>query len=185
MRVIAGKARGMVLSAPQGLQTRPTADRMKEALFSILAFDLPGARFLDLFSGAGAIGIEALSRGASYAAFIEHDGTCTGIIRHNLAKAKLTEHAHVFCVDVFDALVDFGQKGQTFDLIFLDPPYGCGLVAATLKKLQRHRILAADGMIIAEQSSTESPPRIGGLKIVKLKQYKTTTFAFYKTEDKS
>ena len=99
MRVITGKARGINLKTPEGLQTRPTADRVKEALFSIIQFDIPGARVLDLFGGTGQLGIEALSRGAKSATFVDASNTACNLIRENLKRTRLQEESRVICSD--------------------------------------------------------------------------------------
>ena len=124
MRVIAGSRRSLPLKTPAGLDVRPTTDRIKETLFNMLAPEIPGCRFLDLFSGSGGIGIEALSRGASFAAFVEKDKTALACIKANLECTHFTDRAEVFPYDVFDAL----RRMQTlysepFSVIFMDPPY--------------------------------------------------------------
>ena len=119
MRVISGKCRGVALKTPEGMTTRPTADRVKEALFSIIHFDLPGARVLDLFGGTGQLGIEALSREAKYAVFVDHQESACRLIRENLKRTKLSEQARVVRSDY----VSFLQNcTETFDIILLDPP---------------------------------------------------------------
>ena len=122
MRVIAGKARRLNLKTIPGNETRPTTDRIKETLFNILQPEIPGCRFLDLFSGSGGIGIEALSRGASYAVFVEKNPKAAACIRENLAFTKLAEDGKLLNMDVLQALRSLEGKG-VFDIIFMDPPY--------------------------------------------------------------
>ena len=122
MRVIAGNNRGMTLVTPDGIDTRPTTDRIKETLFNMIAFDLPDAYFLDLFSGSGQIGIEALSRGAKEAVFVEKDKNAINCIEKNLVKARLTDSSRLYKVDVIAALNQLNSH-QVFDIIFMDPPY--------------------------------------------------------------
>ena len=120
MRVISGKARGVTLKTPDGNQTRPTADRVKEALFSIIQFDLPGAKILDLFAGSGQLGIEALSRGADSALFIDASDKACALVKENLRRTKLTEQAEVIRSDYLSYLKNCRKK---FNIIILDPPY--------------------------------------------------------------
>ena len=120
MRVITGKARGVQLKTPEGMQTRPTADRVKEALFSIINFDLPGAAVLDLFGGTGQLGIEALSRGADSAVFVDAREDACRIIRENLRRTKLEGQGRVVRCDYLDYL---RRSREKFNIILLDPPY--------------------------------------------------------------
>lgn len=176
MRVISGKARGCKLIAPAGDDTRPTADRMKESLFNMLAEDIPGACFLDLFSGTGAIGIEALSRGAKRAVFVERDKACAEIIRKNLAHTKLVENAQVICADFLDALK--GQNEKAFDIIFMDPPYAKGFPAQALSAIVENGVLKDGGLVVVEQAAFEALPQVDKLDIIKQKKYKTACFVF-------
>ncbi len=123
MRVIAGTAKGHQLRAPKGPDTRPTGDRVKEALFSSLQPDLPGSRVLDLFAGSGALGIEALSRGAAEATFVESDRRARAAIDANLTATHLADRATVFGRDVRSTLRALAGRGATFDLVLVDPPY--------------------------------------------------------------
>ena len=123
MRVIAGKARRIPLKTMDGLNTRPTTDRIKETLFNIIQDDIYGCRFLDLFSGSGGIGIEALSRGAKEAFFVERHKTAAACIRENLEKTHLEKQAVLLCADVFEALRRLSAKEAAMDIIFMDPPY--------------------------------------------------------------
>ena len=124
MRVIAGAAKGHNLQTIEGLATRPTTDRIKETLFNIIAFDLPECSFLDLFAGSGGIGIEALSRGASFACFVEQSRDAVRCIRENLAFTRLSGRAEVAAKDVFAFLS--AAEGKPYDLVFMDPPYDMG-----------------------------------------------------------
>src|SRR5215216_7076393 len=128
MRVIAGNARGRRLKAPKGREVRPTADRVKEALFSLLARDLTGARVLDLFAGTGSLGIEALSRGAAQAVLVDSLAPAAKMIRENLHELGFTERATIWTAPVARTLRSMGRRGEIFDVIFLDPPYGHKLV---------------------------------------------------------
>ena len=148
MRVITGKARGVSLKTPEGLKTRPTADRVKEALFSIIQFDLPGATVLDLFAGTGQLGIEALSRGAKRAVFIDAQDAACNLVRENLLRTKLTDQASVIRSDYHSYLSACREK---FDFIFLDPPYAEVFLENALKKITEIDILQSGGIIVAER----------------------------------
>ena len=148
MRVITGKARGVQLKTPDGLQTRPTIDRVKEALFSIIQFDIPTARVLDLFGGTGQLGIEALSRGAKSAVFVDAQETACRLIRENLRRTRLEKDAKVVRADYMDYLK---RCRETFDIIFLDPPYAEVFLENALKCITEIDILQSGGIIVAER----------------------------------
>ena len=157
MRVIAGSAGSVPLIAPKGVKVRPTADRLKENLFNLLGPRIPGARFLDLYSGSGAIGIEALSRGAREAVFVENSRAALEAIRVNLRKCGLDTKARVLGMDIGKAIRRLTEEAGPFDIIFLDPPYGMGLTRQTLTWLEESSLLAAEGMIVAEVPAEEAP----------------------------
>ena len=148
MRVISGKARGVVLKTPEGMQTRPTADRVKEALFSILQFDLPGTKVLDLFGGTGQLGIEAISRGAKSAVFVDAAEAPCKLIKENLRRAKMENEGRVVRSDYLQYL---SQCKETFDIIFLDPPYAEVFLENAIKKISEIDILQSGGIIVAER----------------------------------
>ena len=148
MRVITGKARGVQLKTPEGDLTRPTADRVKEALFSIIQFDLPGARVLDLFGGTGQLGIEALSRGAKSAVFTDAREDACKLIRENLRRTKLEGQATVLRSDY---LVYLKRCREKFDIILLDPPYAEEYLENSLKFITEIDILQSGGIIVSER----------------------------------
>ena len=148
MRVISGKARGVQLKTPDGMQTRPTADRVKEALFSIIQFDLPGARILDLFGGTGQLGIEALSRGAREAVFVDAREDACRIIRENLRRTKMEPFGRVIRSDYMDYLK---RCRDSFDIILLDPPYAEVFLENSLKIITEIDILQSGGIIVTER----------------------------------
>ena len=148
MRVITGKARGVVLKTPDGLATRPTSDRVKEALFSIIQFELAGKRVLDLFGGTGQLGIEAVSRGAKYAVFVDQSEAACRLIRENLKRARLEQEASVIRSDYQSFLVRSRVK---FDIIFLDPPYAEEYLENSLKIITEIDILQSGGIIVTER----------------------------------
>ena len=148
MRVITGKARGVVLKTPDGLTTRPTSDRVKEALFSIINFDIPGKDVLDLFGGTGQLGIEALSRGANQAVFVDAGDAACKLIRENLRRTKLENQARVVRSDYLSYL---RTCKNSFGIIFLDPPYGEVFLENALNCITEIDILQSGGIIVAER----------------------------------
>ncbi len=178
MRVISGSARGCNLVTPEGLDTRPTTDRIKETLFNIIAFDLAECRFLDLFSGSGAIGIEALSRGAEKAVFVDNSAESKKAIEKNLKHTKLEGKARVISKDVFAAIESLKTSGEKFDIVFIDPPYMKGFNEDVLKALVKAEILADGCRIILERSSEVDAPNVDGLVIYREKNFKTTVMTF-------
>ena len=148
MRVITGKARGVALKTPDGLHTRPTADRVKEALFSIIQFDIPGAKVLDLFGGTGQLGIEALSRDASSAVFVDEREDACKLIKENLKRTRLEQSARVVRSDYLSFLNSCREK---FDIILLDPPYAEIFLENSLKRITEIDILQSGGIIVCER----------------------------------
>ena len=148
MRVITGKARGVQLKTPDGMATRPTADRVKEALFSIIQFDVPTAKVLDLFGGTGQLGIEALSRGAKSAVFVDAGEPACRLIKENLRRTKLEADATVIRSDYLQYLNHCREK---FDIIFLDPPYAEVFLENALNRIAEIDILETGGIIVAER----------------------------------
>ena len=148
MRVISGLARGIVLKTPDGLATRPTADRIKEAMFSIIQFDIPGTKVLDLFGGTGQLGIEALSRGAKSAVFVDQAEAACSLIRENLKRTKLQEQAKVIRSDYLTFLK---STKETFDIILLDPPYAEAFLENSIKLISEIDILQTNGIIVTER----------------------------------
>ena len=178
MRVIAGSARSLPLKAPAGLDTRPTTDRIKETLFNMLQQFVPGAVFVDLFAGSGAIGIEALSRGAAKAYFADNSPKAIQCISENLLFTKLQEHAIVLKQDAVSALSNIHE--DHVDLIFMDPPYDAGLEELILTALRGRTYLTEETLIIVEASLRTDFSYLDqlGYEIVKDKQYKTNRHVF-------
>ena len=156
MRVIGGAARGRRLKVPKGQATRPTAARVKESLFNIWPHDFSGMRVLDLFAGSGNVSIEALSRGAAIAVLVDESPRATAVIRENLRRLGLNEHAQVWTAPVARSLRKLAKSGERFDLIFLDPPYDRELVGTTLKTIAQNNVLNATGEVVAEHSAREA-----------------------------
>ena len=157
MRVITGTARGRRLLEPEGMDTRPTTDRVKEGIFSSIQFEIEGRRVLDLFGGTGQMGIEALSRGAAHCTFLDLRKEAVGVIRENLKRTGFAEEAAVVQGDYLAFLTRCKEK---FDLIFLDPPYEAGLLEPALAHIARFDILAPHGIIVAEHPAGRTTPAL-------------------------
>ena len=183
MRVIAGSAKRIQLKTIEGLDTRPTTDRIKETLFNMISEYLADSNFLDLFSGSGAIGIEALSRGAAKAVFVEQSRKAAECIRENLQVTRLTDRAKLMEMDVMSALKRLEQTHQ-FDYIFMDPPYNQLLEKQVLEYLSTSNLLSDDGIIIVEASleTDFSYATELGFAIMKEKEYKTNKHIFLEKE---
>ena len=157
MRVITGSARGRRLKQLEGMETRPTTDRVKEGLFSILQFDIEGRDVLDLFAGTGQLGIECLSRGAKHCVFVECRSDAVKLIRDNLKTTELSDSAQVVSGDSMSYL---NTARTPFDLIFLDPPYEAGLLEPALAQIAKFDILAPHGIIAAEHPVDKALPQL-------------------------
>ncbi|MBP9995879.1 MAG: 16S rRNA (guanine(966)-N(2))-methyltransferase RsmD [Lachnospiraceae bacterium] len=178
MRVIAGKARSMPLAAPAGMNTRPTTDKIKETLFNMIQFDIPGAVFFDLYSGSGAIGIEALSRGAKHAYFVDNNKSAVDCIRKNVTFTKCMDDATIIARDVMDALYEIHDKA---DIVFMDPPYELGNEFEVMRMLAGSKLIDEDTIIIIEASVDRDLSDITklGYKITKEKIYKSNKHVFF------
>ena len=180
MRVIAGKAKRLQLRTPSGYDTRPTTDKIKETLFNMINPYLADADFLDLFSGSGAIGIEALSRGAKFAAFVENNRAALDCIKSNLQFTKLDSQAEVYSMDAKESIAALEIKGKVFDFVFMDPPYDSNLEKDILLELQYSNIIYCDTIIIVETSRQADFEYLKDTKfrISKIKEYKTSQHVF-------
>jgi len=180
MRVIAGSRRSLPLKSLEGMDTRPTADRYKETLFNCLQNDVPGSRFLDLFAGSGAIGIEALSRGAHHAVLVENSVAAISIIKQNVKFTKFENEADILRSDVISYVR--GLRKVDFDVIFIDPPYGKGLERQVLEILDTKPFANEDAVIVVEALLEEDLSYLETTKfsIFKEKRYKTNKHVFLK-----
>lgn len=179
MRVVAGSAKGHILKSPAGSDTRPITDRVKRALFDILGPSVEGTRFLDLFAGTGSVGIEALSRGADHATFVERDRHAVRIIRDNLVITGLTDRANVVRKDVFLFL---GGSAGRFDIIYIAPPQYRGLWSATLQSLETISHLNPGGLVIVQMFPKEfTPLDLTNLKLEDQRRYGSTFLCFYQS----
>jgi 16S rRNA (guanine966-N2)-methyltransferase len=179
MRIIAGTARSLPLKTVEGMDTRPTTDKIKETLFNILQPDVPGAYFLDLFAGSGQIGLEALSRGASYAVFVENNRKAAKCIEDNISFTKFTRESKLITSDVISALHSLEGK-YTFDLIFMDPPYRQGYEKDVLRFLADSSLLKPDTRIVVEAALDTDFSYLEelGYSVTKFKKYKTNMHIF-------
>ncbi len=177
MRIIAGTARSLPLKTPEGMDTRPTTDRIKETLFNMIQQDMPGAYFLDLFAGSGQIGLEAVSRGAKYAVFVENNKKAAACIGENIRFTKFQDRSRLLVMDVMPALRSMEGKYR-FDYVFMDPPYQEALERDVLLKLSP--LLKEDSVIIIEASLGTDFSYLGELdyEIKKEKIYKTNRHLF-------
>ncbi|MBO4916090.1 MAG: 16S rRNA (guanine(966)-N(2))-methyltransferase RsmD [Oscillospiraceae bacterium] len=158
MRVITGTARGRRLGELKGMETRPTAGKVKEGIFSALQFDIEGRRVLDLFAGTGQMGIEALSRGAESCVFVDRRADAVKLVRENLEVCDLTDRAQVFCADAMGFLA---SNRARFDLVFLDPPYADDILERSMEHIVKFDILAPGGIIVAECPAEKTIPAPG------------------------
>lgn len=169
MRVIAGIAKGRALVAPRGTGTRPATDRIRETLFQILEPDLPGTRVLDLFAGAGTLGIEALSRGAAHATFVERSAEALAALRRNLKTTVFEDRSDVVPANVL-AFVDHALPSP-YDLVFCDPPFAdVAVLEAVLDRLPGAHALAPEGMVIARVLKKHRPDLPGGVELARTKE---------------
>lgn len=177
MRVIAGKARGTKLFTLEGAHTRPTLDRLKEVMFSIIQYELKGKRVLDAFAGSGALGIEALSRGAGYADFCEKDAGAFQIVKNNIMKTRFSTQSALHRQDVLDFLK---KAVLPYDVVFLDPPYEKGLVNLTLRLLLKNRLLNSGALVLVEsERDLDLSSFAHALHLRKKKDYSNCSLSFF------
>lgn len=180
MRVIAGKARRINLCSLPGMETRPTQDRTKETLFNVLNPYIADSNFLDLFSGSGAIGIEALSRGCKMAVFVEKNPNAVNCIRTNLKNTKLEADAKVYTMEAISCIKKLENEHQVFDVIFMDPPYNHEFEKEILLVLNESKIIHEDTIVVVEASNETTFDYLEHTKfsIYRTKQYKTNKHVF-------
>ncbi|MDD6190997.1 MAG: 16S rRNA (guanine(966)-N(2))-methyltransferase RsmD [Firmicutes bacterium] len=177
MRVITGKYKGRKLAAPSGHEIRPTSDKVKEAMFSILTDRIYGSRVLDLFAGTGSIGIEALSRGAEYCVFGDNSGESLRLVKENLAHCKVEEKTRVVPGDFKKVLKNLEGK---FDIIILDPPYNGGMMPDAFRLIEEFQLLDDEGVIVAEHRKEEIlPDETGGFIKIKERKYGIVVLSIY------
>lgn len=185
MRIVGGEGRGRKLKSPRGSNTRPTADRVKEAVFNILGNEIIEKSFLDLFGGTGAIAIEAVSRGASRAVVVEWDAQAFKIIKDNIAKLSYIKQIKAIKSDAFLAINHLSKEKDTFHIIYIDPPYYEGLLPKILLEIQNKGVLAENGLLIVETGKkVELADRYLDLHCVKKKNYGDTAILIYTSKAK-
>lgn len=184
MRIIAGTAKGRRLTAFKGRSIRPTTDMVREAIFNILPTIFPHTlcpKVLDLFAGTGAMGIEALSRGAAKVLFIDNDPQAVRIIKKNLELCRFVDKAQIMTMEVLSSLSLIAKRGEKFDLIFIDPPYETAILGDVLNCIADKGILKTDGIIAAESSKRKIlDAEVKGLKLFDRRRYGDTVVSFYK-----
>ncbi|MGA1824936.1 MAG: 16S rRNA (guanine(966)-N(2))-methyltransferase RsmD [bacterium] len=186
MRIIGGSAKGKRLKSPFGYSVRPTSDKVRESLFNILGGDVEDLCFLDLYAGSGAVGIEALSRGARKATFVDKKLSCIELIRTNLSNCNLEGNTEIIQYDVLGAVTSLANRQKRYDIIFIDPPYNSDLASQTLFSVYKNNILASGGRVVVEHSSKhplEDIPTLYHLSRVKDYSFGDTELVlFEKTE---
>jgi 16S rRNA (guanine(966)-N(2))-methyltransferase RsmD len=182
MRVSAGAAKGTRLRAATRGTTRPTSGMVKEAVFNALAARLAGARVLDLFAGAGGLGIEALSRGAQGAVFVERDPRGAAAIRENLRAARFVGQGSVRRANALTEVATLGREGARFDVVVLDPPYGQGLQARALAAVVASGVLATGAVVVVEGHWRDDPGDVAGLRRTRTARYGETAVWFYEPD---
>ena len=180
MKIIAGGYKGRIIEMPDGI--RPTSDKVRESLFEILKNRIEGASFLDLYSGSGAIGIEALSRGAKKVVFVDNNRNCIPVLKANLAKLGVSESSYdIYSKDCLNSLRALQRAGGYFDIVFLDPPYYMGLAKNTLIELAGCDILTPNALVIAEVFKKEGLPEESGVfKKIRSSKYGDTLLEFFR-----
>ena len=178
MRIISGSSKGRVLARPKGQAIRPTSDRVKESIFNILRDELEGKMVLDLFAGTGNLGIEALSRGAKKTIFVEKGRQALRIIQRNLTQFGFEERSEIIPKDANRAIGILKQRGESFDLILMDPPYEKGLIKRTLMKLDSNPIYHKDSILIIEHDRREILPHTMDWNLFRERQFGDTVISF-------
>lgn len=183
MRIIGGAARGRRLLAPRGGGTRPTGSRAREALFDVLALRIPGCRFLDVYAGSGAVGLEALSRGASHVSFVERGARARRALRENLRRLGAEGRGRVIGAEVGTALGALAAAGEAFDLVFADPPYAGRERDRALARLGDGTLLAEGGIVVVQAFHKWDPPeRVGILRRARALRHGDTLLVLYRKE---
>lgn len=180
MRIIAGSLRGRRLRAPDGLATRPTSDRVREALFNIIAARVPGARFLDVCAGTGAVGLEAISRGAEEAVFVEQSRRALEQLESNIEQLGVGGSTRIVGKEAVAALRSLASREEQFDIVYVDPPYDAELYRPILRLLGVSALVAPDGLVVVERHTRHDLPlEVGDLRHYRDERYGESSLAFY------
>lgn len=184
MRIITGIAKGRTIKAPEGMKTRPTSDRVKEALFNIIRNKIFDSNVLDLFAGSGNLGLEALSRGARHCTFVESDKNAFKVLKENINNLSFNEKSSTYFGDAFTILKNIKAMDIKYDLIFLDPPYGKGLVEKSIATIFEFEVYNKNCLIVAELDQNDDIiGNIGEFKNFRVEKYGRTLIALWKRED--
>lgn len=183
LRIIAGEHRGRILKTVIGNNTRPTSDKVKESLFNILQNKLPESYVLDLFSGTGNLGLEALSRGSKGVVFVEKDSKALAVLRDNCKALDYMDYIDILPIDVLKAIPELSLKNKVFDIVFMDPPYNKDLEIPAVSALQSYNLLNENGIIIIEHLDKDlQPDRIGDFIQYDFRLYGHTGLSFYRKD---
>lgn len=181
VRIIAGKARGHKLLSPATMETRPTLDRVKEAMFSSIQMRIPGAVVVDVFAGTGSLGLEAASRGAEKVYLVDKSPVTYPLLKKNIENLKFNDFCTSLNMDAYEALKKLNKQGVKFDIIFIDPPYCKEMIPEALKIVEENNMLKEDGIIVTKIDSIEEIYEgYNEIKISKSKKYGNTTVCYYK-----
>lgn len=184
MRIIAGTARGRKINAPEGMNTRPTADRVKESLFNIISPRIYDAHVLDVFGGSGNLGLESVSRGAASCTFTEHNKNSYKTLCENIALLGFGDKTTAYNMDAMEGMAMLHKKEKTFDIIFLDAPYFKNLIDTAVTNIDKYKLLSPDGIITSEYDFNEIvPDRIGDLVVFRKVKYGRTKISFWRWSD--
>lgn len=185
MRIIAGKARGHKLIPPATMETRPTLDRVKEAMFSTIQLYIPEAVVIDIFSGTGSLGLEAASRGASEVYLFDKSSTTFPLLKQNVENLKFQDFCFPMNTDAYDGLRKLASKGKKFDIVFIDPPYCKEMIPEAMKIIVENEMLNREGIIVTKIDTIEEIYEgYKDIKLTKSKKYGNTTVCYYKYEEK-
>lgn len=185
MRIITGSAKGRKIKAPEGMDTRPTADRVKEALFNIISGKIYNSTVLDLFAGTGNLGIEAISRGAEKCTFVEHNKKTFDILKENVYDLGFGQSVEYYNQDAFAAVQKISVLNKKYDIVFLDPPYSMGLVEKSIQMIYKLDILNDEAIIVSEYDIKDNiPEKIGSIVKYRQEKYGRTYIALWAKEDK-
>lgn len=181
MRIIAGIAKGRKLLSPDGLNTRPTLDRIKQSIFNIIQLRTPGSRVLDAFAGTGSLGLEAVSRGAKSCYLIDGNKDTFEKLKGNVQNLKFEDKCTIFNIDSYDALKNFGENNLIFDIIFIDPPYSKDMIPPAVEIITHGNLLEKDGIIVTKIRSNEEIYKGNGkIILTDVRKYGNTKVCLYK-----
>ena len=184
MRIISGSKRGSKILSPEGMETRPTLDRIKEAIFNIIQNRVMGASVVDVFAGTGSLGLEAASRGAERCYLIDKGEVTYKLLKQNIENLKFQDICTAFNMDSYDALRSFSSQKEKFDLIFIDPPYSKDMIPGAVEQIFKGELLKSDGLIVSKIDSKEDIYKGNGeIVLVNSRKYGNTTICFYRFKE--